>query len=651
MQSYEVWQEKSYEYLMDEITRLRQHLYNSHTAGNSDCAPNITEENARLAFNYFSARFLLNETEHLLLLFITAWELKPDFRNQCGQFLQINPPTFPSLSLISYLIPDLNDCPLPPYSPFYTYSLLDAPSGYALPDAPLKLKRWALYYLMGYHYRRPDLPAVLHPQPLYPSQTELPRSYQDIIHCIAQDWHNSSRPPLTQLCSNDTKAHQYIAAAVAQEFGYQLVSLNASALDRDNTQIQDWLNHWKCQSRLHNQILLLTLSSHSTQNPLIRNAIAELITSRHTPLLLSLPERLRDYPDSLCLDIPEMKLIEQLQQWQLHLGEHLLQLNGQLGGIVAQFNLPLDGIERISERAITQWNLQPPEEPQPLKEILWQICRSESRSSLEGLVDRIEPKTTWDELILPDTSTAILKQIITNISQRSKVYGEWGMGGNTQRGKGVTSLFYGPPGTGKTTAAEIIAKDLQLDLYRVDLSQVVSKYIGETEKNLDKVFDAAELSGAVLLFDEADAMIGKRSEVKDSKDRYANQEVSFVLQRMEAYSGLAVLTTNLPNAIDSAFMRRIKYSVRFEYPTPEQRITIWQKCFPPAVPHQGLRWSRLAQLNVSGANIKNIALESAFIAARTTGVIEMAHILEAARMECQKNGRPLTNEEIRGWLD
>lgn len=224
------------------------------------------------------------------------------------------------------------------------------------------------------------------------------------------------------------------------------------------------------------------------------------------------------------------------------------------------------------------------------------------------------------------------------------------MGGNTRRGMGITSLFHGPSGTGKTTAAEIIAHDLRLDLYRVDLSQVTSKYIGETEKNLEKVFDSAESSGAVLLFDEADSIIGKRSEVKDARDRYANQEVGYLLQRMEEYSGLAILTTNLPNALDSAFMRRIRFSIRFEYPTAEQRAQIWQRSFPRTVPTQGLSFVRLAQLNVSGASIRNIAMGSAFVAAQANESIQMQHILVAARAECQKLGRAMTDQEVRGWV-
>jgi SpoVK/Ycf46/Vps4 family AAA+-type ATPase len=205
-------------------------------------------------------------------------------------------------------------------------------------------------------------------------------------------------------------------------------------------------------------------------------------------------------------------------------------------------------------------------------------------------------------------------------------------------------------GTGKTMAAEVLARELRLDLYRIDLSAVVSKYIGETEKNLKQVFDAAEEGGVLLLFDEADALFGKRSEVSDSHDRYANIEVGYLLQRMEAYQGLAILTTNLRSSMDSAFQRRLRFAVNFPFPDAEQRETIWRKVFPEATPTRGLDAKKLAQLNMTGGNIRNIALNAAFLAAESNTPVEMANLVEAAKLEAQKIERPLSDAEIRGWV-
>jgi len=198
-------------------------------------------------------------------------------------------------------------------------------------------------------------------------------------------------------------------------------------------------------------------------------------------------------------------------------------------------------------------------------------------------------------------------------------------------------------------AAEVLAAELQLDLYRVDLSAVVSKYIGETEKNLRRIFDTAEDGGVVLLFDEADALFGKRSEVKDSHDRYANVEVSYLLQRMEAYRGLAILTTNLKSALDTAFLRRIRFVVQFPFPDAAQRAEIWRRIFPAATPTEELDATKLARLNVAGGNIRNIALNAAFLAAEAGEPVRMLHMLRAARSEYTKLEKTLTDTEVAEW--
>jgi SpoVK/Ycf46/Vps4 family AAA+-type ATPase len=197
--------------------------------------------------------------------------------------------------------------------------------------------------------------------------------------------------------------------------------------------------------------------------------------------------------------------------------------------------------------------------------------------------------------------------------------------------------------------AEVLANELGLDLYRIDLSSVVSKYIGETEKNLRRVFDAAEDSGAVLLFDEADALFGKRSEVKDSHDRFANIEVSYLLQRMEVYRGLAILTTNMKSALDTAFLRRLRFVVQFPFPDAPQRVAIWRRVFPSAAPTEGLDPTKLAKMRIAGGNIRNIAMNAAFLAADAAQPVRMCHVLAAARSEYAKLERPLTAAEFEGW--
>lgn len=288
--------------------------------------------------------------------------------------------------------------------------------------------------------------------------------------------------------------------------------------------------------------------------------------------------------------------------------------------------------------------------PQELGAMLWDTCRLQSRPRMDDLVQRIEPTAAWDDLVLPYPQLEVLKDIAAQVQQRFKVNETWGFASKSGRGLGVSALFAGVSGTGKTMAADALAHELRLDLYRIDLSSVVSKYIGETEKNLRQVFDTAEEGGAILLFDEADALFGKRSEVQDSHDRYANIEVSYLLQRMEAYRGLAILTTNMKEDLDNAFLRRLRFIVQFPFPDVAQRAEIWRRVFPKETPTQGLDANLLAQLNVAGGTIRNIAMNAAFLAADASEPVQMKHLLRSARSEYAKLDQPLTQGEIRGWL-
>ncbi len=281
---------------------------------------------------------------------------------------------------------------------------------------------------------------------------------------------------------------------------------------------------------------------------------------------------------------------------------------------------------------------------------LWDACRLQARPRLEGLAQRIEPSATWDDLVLPEAQKQLLQQIALHVRQRTKVYQAWGFASKGSRGLGISALFAGPSGTGKTMAGEVLANELRLDLYRIDLSQVVSKYIGETEKNLRRVFDAAEGGAAILLFDEADALFGKRSEVKDSHDRYANIEVGYLLQRMEAYRGLAILTTNRKEAWILPFCAGFDSWWSFPFRKPRSGRRSGAGFFPRQTPTEGLRIDRLARLSAAGGNIYNIAMGAAFLAADADEPVRMSHLLSAARSEFTKLERPLTDAETAGWV-
>jgi len=348
--------------------------------------------------------------------------------------------------------------------------------------------------------------------------------------------------------------------------------------------------------------------------------------------------------------------------WQLHLaGAGFALEQGDLEALAGRFRLNPDQIaEAVStarQRATWRVAAEPGNEecpsldPSPTLADLFEAARSQCGHDLAALTQKITPVYTWDDLVLPDEVVAQLREICQRVAHRQRVHDDWGFARKLSLGKGVNVLFAGPSGTGKTMAAEIIAGELGLDLYRIDLSQVVSKYIGETEKNLNRVFSTAENANAILFFDEADALFGKRSEVRDAHDRYANIEISYLLQKMEEYDGVAILASNLSQNLDDAFVRRLAFTIHFPFPDEAQRRRIWAGIWPVEAPlSEDLRLDVLAgQFRLSGGNIRNVALAASFLAAADGGRVALDHVLQATRREYQKLGRVLSEAELQ-WM-
>ena len=312
--------------------------------------------------------------------------------------------------------------------------------------------------------------------------------------------------------------------------------------------------------------------------------------------------------------------------------------------------------DQISDAVITAYNNSRwQSNTTAFNQIFNHLCsaaRSQSGHELTTLARKVEPKYSWEDIILHPNQLKQLRDICKEAEYQNLVHQQWGFADKLSLGKGLNVLFSGTPGTGKTMAAEVIAAHLQLDLYKIDLSQIVSKYIGDTEKNLNRIFTAAANSNAILLFDEADALFGKRSEVQDARDRYANIEVGYLLQKMEEYAGIAILTTNARSNMDEAFERRLRFIIEFQLPDTNHRHLIWQRTFPenaPCSPDLDLEF--LAQnFEITGANIRNIALSAAFLAADDGGVIKMVHLVQAMRREYQKMGQILRDKDLGKYL-
>ncbi|GAA0377129.1 AAA family ATPase [Bacillus horti] len=322
------------------------------------------------------------------------------------------------------------------------------------------------------------------------------------------------------------------------------------------------------------------------------------------------------------------------------------------GGIASKFRFTFGQIENalIQARHLGQWRNTQGSFFLTLED-LHQACYMQVEHGLEGKAQRVDPRYSWDDLILPDEQKMELRNACNQIKYRHVVYGAWGFNQKLAYGKGLSLLFTGPPGTGKTMSAQIIAHELNLQLYKIDLSQVISKYIGETEKNLQEIFAQAQSSHAILFFDEADALFGKRSEVKDAHDKYANIETSYLLQKIEEYEGISVLASNYLQNIDEAFLRRIQFVIKYPFPDQAYRQQIWESLFPSSAPlSTDLDTVYLAEkLELSGGQIKNIVVASAFLAAEQEEPIGMRHIIKAAKHEVQKSGKIFLLNELETY--
>ncbi len=345
----------------------------------------------------------------------------------------------------------------------------------------------------------------------------------------------------------------------------------------------------------------------------------------------------------LTLHVPAPDHGAREELWRRSLGELASEVD--LGELAGRFRLPSAQIAGAANRARARLASRPEtESSKSFAEEVFAACRTQCLVSLDGLAQQIESVHEWDDLVIPERAKAKLRRLEGWLRYRHVVYEEWGFAERVMVGRGMAAMFSGSSGTGKTMAAGIIARTLNLDLYRIDLSSVVSKYIGETEKNLAKIFDAAEAANAILFFDEADALFGKRSRVKDAHDRYANIEVSYLLQRMESYDGIAILATNIRENLDPAFARRLQVVVDFPFPDVSRREEIWRRLLPEQVPQDDdVDVEFLAkQFGLSGGSIKNCAVDAALTAAAEEGPVAMRHLVQAVACELEKLGKPAT---------
>ncbi|MDX2032415.1 MAG: ATP-binding protein [Blastocatellia bacterium] len=649
------WQEANKQYLMAAIRGLRGQLEGKRgwlgrasTSPAAELAKLEAEMPAPPAIRQLQRLFGLSEFERDLILLCAGAELDSEFSRMLGRKLGeengASPAGSPTFGLAMACIPEAHWNALLPAAPLRYWRIIEVDSHGSLVHARLRIDERILHFLTGSQYLDQRLDPLI--QKLS-ATSDLPPSQRLLAERVAGKIAGAGGPfPIIGIYGQESAALRAIAAEISSNLKLGLYAMYAGeipAVPADRTALA---RLWEREASLTGSVLLLD-AGESEGHQLV-NAFAERL---ECPLFIASrwPLSIATSRSFLRVGIEKPNPREQQEVWAQSLGEYSKTVNGFLPALTAQYDLTGPMIRAACSEAIAR--IEPAAEAAAFKASLWDSCREQGRRKLDELAHRIQSSAGWKSLILPKEQTDTLRQIIAHVRNRRTVYEQWGFAERSSRGLGLSVIFAGPSGTGKTLATEVLANELKLDLYRIDLSQVVSKYIGETEKNLRRIFDAAENGGAILLFDEADALFGKRSEVKDSHDRYANLEVSFLLQQMESYRGLAILTTNQLQAFDQAFMRRVRFIVQFPFPGQEQRAEIWSSAFPPDAPTERLDCAKLSRLNLAGGNISNITMNAAFLAAEAAQPIRMEHLLRATISEYAKLEKTLSAEDIRDWID
>jgi hypothetical protein len=657
----QTWHSANQRYLMASLERVRGALERhverrraaSATSDESPDAPASSDALPKMpgaqpaALQRLCEVFGLSPFERDVLLLCAGIELDGRLATLCSSAQGDPTRPWPTFALALAALDDAHWSALLPQGPLRRWRLVELSQSNAITTTPLHIDESVLHYLTGLASPDERLVGIVQPVDAPP---DLVPSHDLLAQRIVGAWQRAQGGslPLMQLCGDDLAGKRAIAAVACDRLGLRLLALPAEMLPTAPADLGLLLRLCERELLLTQSALLLECDESDGADNVRTTAITRACEQIRAPMLLASRERRRmPHRATVTLDVARPTTEEQRAVWQGAIGDDVAALNGHFDVLVSQFTLGATAIRSACAEARGTLTAAP---ETPLDVALWDACREQARPALEALSQRIDPVAGWDDLVLPDAQRQTLHEIAAHVRQRATVYESWGFAAHGSRGLGISALFAGASGTGKTLAAEVLAHELHLDLYRIDLSSVVSKYIGETEKNLRRVFDAAEEGGAILLFDEADALFGKRSEVKDSHDRYANIEVSYLLQRMEVYRGLAILTTNLRSALDTAFLRRIRFIVQFPFPDSAQRLEIWRRVFPHATPTERLDLAKLARLNVAGGNIRNIALNAAFLAADAGQPVGMAHLLQASRSEYAKLEKPLTEAEIGGWL-
>ncbi|HET7065483.1 MAG TPA: AAA family ATPase [Rudaea sp.] len=633
-------------------TRIGGLLTNSPPAEQSDMAPAepTSESDAPAAaesdvpaLTLLAQRLAMSDFERELLLLCAAIEFDTRIGALCARAQHDPSKPYPTFGLAMALFEDAAWDAMSPERPLRYWRLIEIhqPPTQSLIGSALKADERIVNYLKGANYLDDRIAPLFELLP--PGEHELPPSQQRVAAEVTDQLRVAARSgalPIVHLLGSDRASKLQVAQSVAATLNLSLYRLNAEAIPAALADQETLVRLWQRETVLRN--LALYVQADDIDRASTQGAQTQRLLSRLGGVcLVSVREPWPGFArEVIPADVAKPTSAEQRAAWAEALGGQAAELAQRPA---THFSFDAATIRHIAANSLAAGK----DDPGNVARALWTYSLNRARPMLDQLAQRIDVKASWNDLQLPASEKALLRQIVDQAEHRGTVYDDWGFRERMNRGLGISVLFAGPSGTGKTMAAEIIARELDLPLYRVDLSTVVNKYIGETEKNLRRLFDAAEDSGAILHCDEADALFGKRSEVKDSHDRYANIEINYLLQRIEAFHGLAILTTNMKNALDSAFLRRLRFIVNFPFPGAAERESIWRGAFPLQAAIGALDFGQLARFSLTGGSIQNIALNAAFLAAREGAQITMPRILEAARTEFRKLDKPVNEADFR----
>jgi len=587
------------------------------------------------ALELLGDRLGLSRFERLVLMLAAATELDPGIAARCAEANGDPRAAYPTLALALMVLPGASWDVVSSQRPLRYWRLieLDESRTEALTAARIRIDERIVSFLKGLNVMDERLAPFVHPV-----AAELPlslpvtheRAVAEIILAMTEEG-DGERPSVIELAGADPDVRRGLAAKAAQRIGRELHEVTPERVPAGSRDLCDLTRLWERETLLLPVLLYADVAEISYEGSAGIDALCEQVRS-HMLVGCREPRPLRSRRLRV-IDTPRPTGDEQEALWRELLAGDAATASRLASGFDLSQLMIADVVRQVQHSGAGA-------------DGLWAACRAQTRPRLDTLARRIEPAACWDDLVLPGAELALLRHIVDQVRGRGTVLRSWGLAERVTRGSAVTALFAGGSGTGKSLAAEVIAHELDLDMYRIDLAGVVSKYIGETERNLRRVFDAAEEGGALLVFDEADALFGKRSEVKDSHDRYANIEVSYLLARMEDYRGVAILATNQRHALDDAFLRRLRFIVAFPFPGPAERVRLWARAFPAQAPVAELDIERLAKLAASGGMIRNIALNAAFCAAGRGTEVTMALVLEMARIEFRKLERHINDADF-----